>query len=263
VIHHLAQLIWLFANYWWLIGEVQDYRTLGDTGENYDRHTIVTKWLLTAAICLEGVFYVFIRPLDLFNGRLTKDSENPIVKEYNEIGLKPRFRFYFRHWREYENFHLLCWVGKDLSWAALIPGLWVFFTVPTLLVALDFVWKSICRRGKIIEHLHFWVYWWWLVGKFSFLFFGTRFEHLFQGNFFWALGDEFFEDYATEDMHLGQKPPDYRTFRFWGGWSFVLALLILGITYTFWIICTLTGNILPKDDKYLSKSKATDMHNEL
>eukprot|EP01102_Stenamoeba_stenopodia_P022593 TRINITY_DN9496_c0_g1_i2.p1 TRINITY_DN9496_c0_g1~~TRINITY_DN9496_c0_g1_i2.p1 ORF type:complete len:133 (-),score=19.02 TRINITY_DN9496_c0_g1_i2:81-479(-) len=131
---------------------------------------------------------------------------------------------------------------------ALIPGLWAFFTALTLLVALDFVWKSICRRGKIVEHLNYWVYLWWLVG-----------------NFFWAMGDEFYEDFATEDMFLGRKPPNYRTFRFWGGWTFILALIYLAFTYVYWIICTLTGNILTKDDKYSdgNKTKAQDMHNEL
>eukprot|EP01102_Stenamoeba_stenopodia_P022592 TRINITY_DN9496_c0_g1_i1.p1 TRINITY_DN9496_c0_g1~~TRINITY_DN9496_c0_g1_i1.p1 ORF type:complete len:343 (-),score=49.31 TRINITY_DN9496_c0_g1_i1:81-1109(-) len=248
VLHHFTQLLWLFGNYWWLIGEEQDYHDFGDTGDNYDRHTEVSKWILTSAICIEGIHYLILRPLDVFEGRLTKDSENPIITNYNEVGFKPRFRFYFRHWREYENFHLVCWIGKDLSWMALIPGLWAFFTALTLLVALDFVWKSICRRGKIVEHLNYWVYLWWLVG-----------------NFFWAMGDEFYEDFATEDMFLGRKPPNYRTFRFWGGWTFILALIYLAFTYVYWIICTLTGNILTKDDKYSdgNKTKAQDMHNEL
>ena len=38
--------------------------------------------------------------------------------------------------------HTLCWLGKDLSWNQLNPYTWVICLIPTVGIAIDFIWTT-------------------------------------------------------------------------------------------------------------------------
>ncbi len=47
-----------------------------------------------------------------------------------------------QNWRQYEHAHTLCWLGKDLSWNQRVQSSWVLCLVPTILIAVDFIWVT-------------------------------------------------------------------------------------------------------------------------
>lgn len=50
-----------------------------------------------------------------------------------------------------------------MAWNGLIPGMWIFFVIPTMLLALDFVIISATYKGMLVEHLHYCTYFLWLM----------------------------------------------------------------------------------------------------
>jgi len=128
----ISQLLWLVANFWWMTGEVHDYH-YPDEPSQYLRRQQQASYIMIAALCWLGIYYLIIRPLGLL-----KPSEKAI-SIYDDTGLTPRFPAIFNTWREYENIHILFWLGKDTAWSTDIPSMWVVFVIPTLTIAFDFV----------------------------------------------------------------------------------------------------------------------------
>ncbi len=63
---------------------------------------------------------------------------------YNEEHLHPRIwmKSCFPTWRSYENAHIFFWLAKDTSWNHSWNVTWIVFSIPTVLIALDFVWQT-------------------------------------------------------------------------------------------------------------------------
>jgi hypothetical protein len=57
----------------------------------------------------------------------------------------------WKDWREYEHIHTLAWLGKDYAWVRILPPLWVLCLVPTILIAIDFIWTT--WKTKVAVHL--------------------------------------------------------------------------------------------------------------
>ena len=61
---------------------------------------------------------------------------------------------------DYESFHVLFWIGKDLAWALDFKWMWLFFGVGTLVLAADLVFlmrvreptcvAAMCQRSRIV-----------------------------------------------------------------------------------------------------------------
>ena len=92
---------------------------------------------MAATLCWLGIYYLFLRPLNF----LPVAQNSAMLTRYEEAGLRSRFS-YFQNWRQYEYMHIVCWLGKDWAWTVGFKVLWVLFSVPTLLLALDFVWVT-------------------------------------------------------------------------------------------------------------------------
>jgi hypothetical protein len=84
-------------------GELHDLREYGTWDTMYEEHTEQASWILLGALCWVLTHYLFWRPLGLYH-----DRGNPLVKRYNDLGLQPRFRFYFGDldFRAYTNIHI-------------------------------------------------------------------------------------------------------------------------------------------------------------
>lgn len=128
----VAQLLWLVANFWWMTGEVHDYYFPNDYPQYEDRQRQAS-YIMMSALCWLGVYYFIIRPL----GLLKPNAD--AVAIYDDTGLSTRFPLFFNTWREYENIHILFWLGKDTAWSANVQSMWVIFVIPTLTIAFDFV----------------------------------------------------------------------------------------------------------------------------
>ena len=105
----VAHILWLVGNFVWMIGELHDTK-YPDTPSIYDARSEECYKIFVTAIVWIGFYYIILKPLNIANDKTSR------ADEYDTTGLQCRFSFFFHTWREYENFHILLWIGKDLSW---------------------------------------------------------------------------------------------------------------------------------------------------
>lgn len=101
----VAHILWLVGNYVWMTGEIHDTK-YPDEKEQYDDAEEKCGYIMMTAIIWIGLYYIVLKPLKLMNETTAKGEE------YDTTGLKCRFSWFFKSWREYENFHILLWIGK-------------------------------------------------------------------------------------------------------------------------------------------------------
>jgi len=127
------------------------------------------------------LYYVVLKPLQLL------PVSEEVSRKYREAGLHCRFSYFsvrdmevnacshelqltstsyyhtqsstpssdlliLKDWREYEHVHTLAWLGKDYAWACVLPELWVLCLVPTILIAIDFIWTT--WKAKVTAALY-------------------------------------------------------------------------------------------------------------
>ena len=97
-----------------------------------------------------AVYYVFLKPFDVKISNTIRSRD----LQYESIGLSPRFT-YFEYWRQYENIHIIFWIGKDYAWLTENQVMWVIFAVPTLVIALDFALCTGYAKNMTIDHCHY------------------------------------------------------------------------------------------------------------
>lgn len=139
--HGVAQFLWLFGNFWWMshdiYNDVYPYSPSAyEIRKNQARH------IMESALIWLAVWYLIIRPSNLFPVQQADSSR------YDDANLHPRFS-YFKTWRQYENIHVLFWLGKDYAWASLSAALWVGFSIPTILIAIDFCYITGITKVKL------------------------------------------------------------------------------------------------------------------
>ena len=105
--------------------------------------------MMETGISWLAFFYLFVKPFRLWGA---DDPET--VAAYDTTGLPPRWPMFFKTWREYENIHILFWLGKDVAWINLIPSMWVIFLVPTFGIAWDMVFVTFWKKHLMIDHAH-------------------------------------------------------------------------------------------------------------
>jgi len=136
----IPMFLWLFGNFWWMEGEF--------INDDDDVHGPQAGDFMIAGACFLGVYYLFLKPYNIL-----KDDPKMTQLCLRE-GLIPRFS-YFKTWRQYEHFHTLCWLGKDLSWDQNNPYTYVVFMIPTVLIAADFIHMSITKPKMLIDGVHY------------------------------------------------------------------------------------------------------------
>jgi uncharacterized membrane protein YiaA len=105
----IAHVLWLVANFVWMIGELHDSKYPNERSM-YNARAGECGFIMMVALIWIGLYYAILKPLKLMNETTSKPEE------YDTTGLKCRFSWFFKTWREYENFHILLWIGKDLAW---------------------------------------------------------------------------------------------------------------------------------------------------
>ena len=208
IYHQIAQTLWLFANFWAMTGEKYD--------ENFNAHRFGERrdeqsgYMMAGALLWLAVFYFGIRPFNL----ILQGNKGSVIERYESVGLKSRFS-YFNNWRQYEYMHICCWLGKDWSWTVGSKPLWILFTIPTLLLAVDFAYVSSKYKVLVIDHAHYLAQLLWVFG-----------------NIVWAGGDLFYDDDA-DPIPLYIYSPS--SFRWWASWTLVCAFLPIVWLYVYYI----------------------------
>jgi len=198
---YIAMTLWLFGNYWWMAGEV------GIHGDD-DTNSPECAHILSAALCWMALYYLCLRPL----GIVVPSSKT--LSRYKHSGLKPRFN-YFLTWRQYEHTHTLFWMAKDLCWNLLLPIPWAIFSVPTVLIACDFVYVT-WKNGHIVDSAHYCAQLIWVIS-----------------NLTWAAGEIFVPQYDDPIPITTRTPTALKTCRWWA--SVLLVCAFVPITSLYFI----------------------------
>ena len=227
---YITEFFWLFANYWWMIGELHDSQFPDDV-EIYDQHAHVSERIMTTALVWASLYYIILKPCG-WNTALPSESSA-------KTGLV-RFPSYFKSWDEYENTHTLLWSGKDTAWVWSNKRMWLVFFFPTAFVSMDFVWLTLYRKDMLIEHAHYVAQLLWMMA-----------------NAVWAGGEFFFSPNHDEPLNMNRWSSEARvTARWYSSWVVVLAFVPLVVLYCIWIPATLLGKIPPKNHKGSRKESA-------
>lgn len=91
----ISIFMWIFANFWWMTGEVYDY-TYPDQPSIADVRTQECAVVLESAMLLLIFYYLVVLPFDL----ISVSDEG--LAEYDDGSMEPRFQF-FQNYRQYEN----------------------------------------------------------------------------------------------------------------------------------------------------------------
>lgn len=218
-----AQTLWLIANFYWMSGELHDL-TFTNQKEQFLEHQETASYIMIAALCLLAVYYLIIRQIHSL-----KPTPRALAI-YDDIGLKSKYPWVFGTWREYENSHILFWLGKDFAWTITNKPLWIIFAIPTMLIAVDFVYETFLVKRIFIEHMHYCAQFLWVVA-----------------NILWAFGELFFPTYDFP-YGLGSTSPNAtKTYRWYSSWILIGAYAILALLYAVWIPLTCLHR-LPADD---------------
>ncbi len=155
--HSTAQFLWLIANAWWMLAELHDHE-YPDASKLYEEHTVQAGYIMRGALAWLAIYYLVVR---LFS--LIPRPSGPPAAAYDHAGVfVPRCTYLFPTWRAYENIHILFWLGKDCAWNNSWPVVWWIFVVPTVAIALDFVWTTSFRTGYGVDHVHYIVQFTWV-----------------------------------------------------------------------------------------------------
>ena len=130
VVNAITLLMWLFANFWWMTGEVHD-AAYPDMPSMYDIRSSESSYILESALFILAVWYLIVIPFDLI--QVGKEA----LEIYDDGELQPRFS-YFRNYRQYENVHMMFWAAKDLAWNTDNLSLWMLSLIPTFFLAMDY-----------------------------------------------------------------------------------------------------------------------------
>lgn len=141
-----ALFMWIFANYWWMTGEVHD-DNYPDEVSIYDQRALESAWILSAAVCFLTVYYFIVIPFKL----MPVSAE--AIAAYDDGTVKPRFS-YLKTFRQYENLHMYFWLMKDLLWNRNLVTMWFIMLVPALFLAADFIFISAFEKVSY-HNIHF------------------------------------------------------------------------------------------------------------
>lgn len=185
-----ADLLWLFANYWWMIGETHDY-TYPDEPSIYEARTRQAAVIMITALIWIGLYYILLKPLG-FTGKTIDNSdekvgENQVASHHEEEEPTPRFSFYFKNWREYENLHSLFWIGKDTAWVLANTPMWFIFFFPTVAVSMDVTLATLHKPKLLVDHAHHCAQFLWVLA-----------------NAVWASGELFLTTHHDEPLSLAR-----------------------------------------------------------
>lgn len=233
----MTEFMWLFANFWWMIGELHDdHFNYFDTDKSIvDKHTYESGIMFICTLVWISAYYLVLKPLNL----LEETEEDKRMSENEATVLHPRFSFFFKTWSEYEHIHVFFWVGKDTAWNWWLQSMWVVFFVPTFLIGLDFVYLTIRSKRLVIDHAHYFAQFLWVVA-----------------NAVWAGGEFWFTPNNDEPIPISRFTSEARhTSRWYSGWVVLAAYLPLLLLYVNWLYFTYIGGIPPLADHVMSTEK--------
>lgn len=195
----------------------------------YDDRARQSGYALLAALGAISAYYVIYLPVQYVRARSQDNCEDtyelhsagitsrkgtydPVSRVYHRIaqGTSAQQRTYsrypsmlFKSWRDYENIHILMWVGKDVAWNWQWKVMWICFSIPTILIGLDFIHKSMFTQRLLIDHAHYCAQFLWV-----------------SSNLIWAYGELFLPEVRDDVIDFWEYSVDARkSARWYATWA--------------------------------------------
>jgi hypothetical protein len=209
--------LWLYGNFWWMRSEFSNPydSSVGREQGGY---------IMLAGMAIAQIYFIIFK-CDCTKKWLKNNEASENL--YQNHGYIPSISF-FENWRQYEFFHVMCWIGKDISWNFLIKPMWLIFVCFTLIVSLDFIRVSLKNKKLAVDLTHYIVQFMWLCA-----------------NIVWSSGELF--SLTTDDIH-SLFITDPLTCRWISSVILLCSYIPIIILYTCWIILSYRGKINEADD---------------
>ena len=229
-------------------GELHDYKFPNEKSI-YDQRTRQASYLsLTAFSMIAGYYCVVFPYLKLTRGKARRVTPLGNQPHRRKMSYDPTLRLehpipaVFDSWADYEDLHLLFWLGKDFAWIWELQILWIAFIGPTFFIGVDFVWKSLMTRRMMIDHAHYVAQFLWVLS-----------------NATWACGELFLSLRYDDPTELIGWNDSYsrRSARWYASWILVGAFVPLVALYAIWLGGTVRGRIVSPPELLEWKGKST------
>lgn len=223
--------LWLFANFWWMSGEVYDILYPDEPSVSQLR-TDQSARVLETALCILLFYYLILIPFNII------PYNKKALDEYDDGSMKPRFS-YFKTFRQYESVHMLFWLSKDLAWNRNNISLWFLMLIPTFGLALDYFSMSLNVEDATVDVIHYAAQLLWVLG-----------------NTVWALGEFFFSEYDEALGIWSHNSDSFHTARWYSSWILLLAFVPIMMMYSIWFPLTCSGKLNKRLMKKVKRNKS-------
>jgi hypothetical protein len=219
-------------------GELHDWY-YPKSGLIYNARKIECQHIMEFALAWILLYFCILKPFRVFERLGCPIQEtNPRHREnFFDAGIEPRFPC-FTTWRQYEQIHILFWLGKDYAWNTLDVPLWYICSICTLLIAIDFMFETSQQEGMGVEFTHYLSTFIWIIA-----------------NMTWAIGELFYpaRDYPYDLFSESSEAP--LTARWYSAWILIFAIAPLLVLYIVWINATCEGKIEVRKHRATSGSE--------
>jgi len=248
-----AMLLWLGANYLWMLGEFINENWLDDPEEVFYLDCLeIAKVFAMAATSMLALYFFLLMPVGFFE---QERRNNPLMVRLLDDSPTPRFKYLFPTFRDYETIHLLFWAVKDTCWIFNWKYAYALGFVPTLLLNVDLTYLYATHKNQFGEMIHSIILGLWVLS-----------------NGVWAYGEMIAEtppEGVSDDELIPEE--DWDTFdwpwlplsntafrhRYAAGWIFVLTLVIVVVYYIHWILISIYRPPIEQAEDYEPKSVST------
>lgn len=207
VLFSIPLCLWLFGNFWWMRTEfVDDQTKINSQGR------VEASWILISAYCVALLYYIVLKwwPKNFIK------NNDLVVMLYVRNGYSPYFTF-FENWKQYEFFHMVCWLTKDIGWCILNKYVWFVAVITVLIVSIDFIRYALNAKRCAMDLTHYIIQLIWLIG-----------------NIVWSTGEIF--NLSRDTPHTIFSQPNPITSRWLASIIFTFAFSIVIIFNAIWII---------------------------
>lgn len=203
----IVNFMWIFANVLWCYGDLTDNTDI--------KYSFAAGMIMSVATFLWIVQRYWLVPN---TGILKEDAYT--LRSYIMVGLRPRFRFLGRSWKEYEHLFIFSWLLLDISWAFNCKILWIFGVVLSIPVCVDMTISCFLKPYMVIDSVHYLIQFIWLVS-----------------NICWS-SVEIWTDHSdsAKSLDAGRQP-----MRVISAWLLLTIYFILFIMYFVWITLNYTN----------------------
>lgn len=125
----------------WMRGEAHDHE-YPDEIPIANECSNLSAFILVIAFIWLLIYYTIFLPFNLIY------SSKASLLEYDDGQLRPRCSA-FRHFRQYENLHMLVWIAKDLAWNRLNLPIWLIFFVATIYISADLMVTAVTSNSTV------------------------------------------------------------------------------------------------------------------